>query len=756
MKLDKKDLFIFGAFLVLVLVFFAKFLTGEQVLAFKDLSRYFYPLRHFMVEQVRAGQWPLWNPYIFCGFPLLATLQIGFFYPLSLLYFILPFNLAFNYFTILHYLLAACFMYLLLRYYQLSRAAAFLGGLVFAFSGYLLSVSNMNTSLMAVVWLPLVLLVYDSLLKQRTFLKIAGLASLLALQFLGGEPTIVFVTVFLLVAYAIVFAASRQACLSGLLCLAGAGLIALGLTAVQLLPFLELAGYSDRVARTAYGLITMRSFPPRELINFIFPYFFGNQAVFGGMTETIIGKNFQDWLISPYLGILPLVLVFFAFAKRRKKAFFFLAAAVIALLLAFGKYTPLYYVIYLMPGFSLIRYPVKYLFLLNFSLVVLAAFGFERLMFLVAEQREHLGRLAGYLLWLLLGMLGVFLAGFFGRAAIFAFLARNYSPKLPAYFFELLAGMIEFNLLSFFFVVVYLFGLWLLLFLAAKDKIKRFAFAGLLILLTAADLFANGSTVAVPVAATVFSAVPPNYQILLKDKGLFRFFYTPELEKKNRYIAGEDYNDALLETKDNFTANWHMLDHFFDLCGYESVQPLELTAFYEEAFKQEKLTRNLPYLSRFNVKYIASERPLGSAFLKLLRSKNKYGLEVYLYQNLNVMPRAYVLYGNKGPEWSWTRVKFLKYSPNEILISARAEQEDARLFLSEAYYPGWQAFVDGKEAEIQRANDFFRSVRLPRGSHTVRFVYLPLSFRLGGLISLLTVLGLLAGGAYYYQKARQS
>lgn len=756
MKLDKIDVLVFGAFFVLVLAFFAKFLTGEQVLAFKDLSRYFYPLRYLMVEQARSGQWPLWNPYIFCGFPLLATLQIGFFYPLSLLYYVLPFNLAFNYFTIIHYFLAASFMYLLLRYFSLDKMASFLGGMVFAFSGYLLSVSNMNTSLMAVVWLPLVVLVFDSLLKQRTFLKIAGLGCLLALQFLGGEPTIIFVTLIFLLAYALVFGDSRQAGLRAVLGLAGAGMIALGLTAVQLLPFLELAKYSDRVARTAYGLVTMRSFPPRELINFIFPYFFGNQAVFGGMTETLIGKNFQDWLISPYFGILPLVFVWFAFARRRKQALFFLGTAAVALLLAFGKYTLLYRLIYLLPGFSMIRYPVKYLFLLNFSLVVLAAFGFERLMCLVTENREYLGRLARRLLWLVLGLLLVFLVGFFSRAAIFAFLAQNYSPKLPAYFFELLAGMIEFNLLSFFFVIMYLLGLWLLMFLAARDKIKRFAFAALLILLTAADLFANSSTVAVAVNASVFLTAPPNYQVLQKDKGLFRFFYTPELERKNRYIVGEDYNDALLETKDNFTANWHIPYQFYDFRGYESVKPMELYTFYEEAFKREKLMKNLPYLSRFNVKYIAAERPLRSAFLKLLRSKNKYGLEVYLYENLNVMPRAYVLYGNKGPEWSWTRVRIIKYSPNEVIISARAEQDDARLFLSDAYYPGWRAFVDNKEVKIQRANEFFRSVKLPHGLHTVRFVYSPLSFKLGGLISLLTLLGLAAGGIYNFKKARQS
>ena len=144
MKFNRNDWLICLVYLGLALLFFHRFLTAEQIFGFKDLSRYFYPLRYLMVEQVKAGYFPLWNPYIFCGYPLLATLQICFFYPLSFIYYVLPFDLAFNYYIILHYFLAACFMYFLLRHYELSRVASFLGGMVFAFSGYLLSVSNMS------------------------------------------------------------------------------------------------------------------------------------------------------------------------------------------------------------------------------------------------------------------------------------------------------------------------------------------------------------------------------------------------------------------------------------------------------------------------------------------------------------------------------------------------------------------------------------------------------------------------------------
>ncbi|MFH1683814.1 MAG: YfhO family protein [Candidatus Margulisiibacteriota bacterium] len=751
MRIEKNDLLACLAFFVLTLIFFLPFLKGSQIIAFKDLSRYFYPLRQLMVEQVKMGQFPLWNPYIFCGFPLLATLQICFFYPLSIIHYFLPYNLAFNYYTILHYFLAASFMYWLLRYFRLVRPAAFLGGIVFAFSGYLLSVSNMNTSLSSVIWLPLILIFFDRLLKDKSFANIAILGILLAVQFLGGEPTIIYVTLFFLLAYGGVFAGSWRAFGRSLLGLGLAGLTALGLVAVQLLPFLELAKYSDRVVRTAYEIVAFRSFPPRELINFIFPYFFGNPAQFGGFTETLVGKTFQDWLISPYLGVLPLVFVFMSFGKNKKAALFFAVTAVAALLLAFGKYTPIYRLVYLVPGVSMIRYPVKYLFLLTFCLAILSSFGFDWLLSCCREGREKLR----WLLRIFVPILGVmsllFVVVCFFRRQIFAFFASGYSANLPKYFFGLLASIIEFNLLTFFFIICYLLAFVLLLFFAYRQKIKVAIFALLLILLVTADLFANSSTIMVAVAADVFAQAPQTYKLLQRETGLYRFFYTPELEKGNRLILGEDYNDALFEAKDNLTANWHIPYHFFDFYGYESIKPMGLFKYYHENFKEEKTEKNLKFLSRYNVKYIAATKKLGTPFLKLLRHKRKYGLDVYLYENASALPRAYILYPNKPAESQWKKVEIVKYSSQEIIISAGL-RVDGRLFLSDSFYPGWKAYVDGTAAPIDQEAEYFRSVKLSPGKHLVRFVYDPLSFKIGALISLMTIFGLLWGGFISFRK----
>jgi hypothetical protein len=80
-------------------------------------------------------------------------------------------------------------------------------------------------------------------------------------------------------------------------------------------------------------------------------------------------------------------------------------------------------------------------------------------------------------------------------------------------------------------------------------------------------------------------------------------------------------------------------------------------------------------------------------------------------------------------------VRFLRTDPDAVRLEASAQQ-NAMLFLADMVYPGWKAYVDGKETPIYRANYIFRAIFVPAGQHTVEFVYQPRSFRLGLLITL--------------------
>ena len=68
------------------------------------------------------------------------------------------------------------------------------------------------------------------------------------------------------------------------------------------------------------------------------------------------------------------------------------------------------------------------------------------------------------------------------------------------------------------------------------------------------------------------------------------------------------------------------------------------------------------------------------------------------------------------------------------------------LVLSDMYYPGWKAFVDGEETKIYRADYTFRAIPLNAGTHQVEFVYDPISFKVGAGVTVLGILGCIGMG----------
>ena len=730
MRWDRKDLWAYGIYLLLTLVFFFRFLDGAESLGFKDLSRYFYPLRYLMVEQVKAGYFPLWNPYIFCGMPLLATLQIGFFYPLTILHYILPFDLAFNYFTILHYFLAACFTYQLLRHFGHSYSGSFLAGLIFAFSGYLVSMSSMNTSLASVIWLPLVILWWDKYLGSRQGRLVPGLIILLALMLLGGEPTIIYVTGWVLLFYALIFYKDR---FKNIAVLALTFLVVTLLVSAQLFPFLELLQQSDRAQLASFEFISMRSFPPREIMNFLLPFFFGNQLRAGSYSEILLGENLQDWLPSPYLGFFALFFAGWAVVvKPDRRKLFFAGAAGLSLILAFGKYTPLFFLLYkVIPGVSLIRYPVKYLFLASFSLAYLTGAGFEGLIKRVAEGKISKLLLSLVGLLVALGVVNIFSQIL--REPIFAWLRGLYPKDLPGFFVEELRLIFDFNLGSLLNLWCFILASALLLYLSARKMISQRIILICFVLLIFADLAAVNMPLCRPVSPEVYHQVTPNMEIMLKDKDIFRHFISLRVETLNRCLYGTDFDQAMLDNKDKLAANRLVPHHLYDLSGYESIVFMPSHEFIQ-GFRE-----NIDYklLSRSNVKYLAFNKPAANPRLKFLKHTRYFYDELYFYRDDNYKPRAYVEGGGAA--------KILKYSPLEVLIEADLKRSGT-LRLSDTYYPGWKAFVDGRETGILRADRVFRAVSLGPGRHLVRFVYDPLSFKLGLWISGLTMLGLFIFG----------
>ncbi len=313
----------------LALIFFSDVVFQNKIFIHRDLSRFFYPLREFSANEFLKFRIPLWDPYINCGSPHLAELQTCVFYPLSAIYLLFSYPQAFNYFIIIHILLAGLFTYILMREWGYSCYASFLSASVFMFSGYIISVINLLASLASVTWLPLIILFYGRALKKDWVKNSIITGIFMTLMFLGGEPVILYVTFFML---ALIRLRIKPIFL--------AITIFLGLASFQILPFIEFVKYSSR-GMMDFNEASMWSLPVYALLDLFFPYLSESDYIY---------KNYwvrQSWLLVYYMGIAAIIFTLIALkfdsTKRRRTIFYVLA---LGLALSFGRYTPVYYILY--------------------------------------------------------------------------------------------------------------------------------------------------------------------------------------------------------------------------------------------------------------------------------------------------------------------------------------------------------------------------------------------------------------------------
>ena len=180
------------------LLFFYDLFDGRYLLTERDLGPYFIPPRFFWVESIKMGDFPLWDPYQFSGHPFFANPQYGILYPFNGLFFILPFDVAFNSIIILHFFLGGFFTYLLLRDLKASSTGSIISGLIFMLSGYLLSVHSLLTILLSVIWTPLIMMIFRRSLVSRRFKDAFLTAIFITLSFLGGGIEVVYGNFFVL------------------------------------------------------------------------------------------------------------------------------------------------------------------------------------------------------------------------------------------------------------------------------------------------------------------------------------------------------------------------------------------------------------------------------------------------------------------------------------------------------------------------------------------------------------------------------
>ncbi len=353
-----------------------------------DLLAQFGPWRAFLRNQLALGHFPLWDPYLLGGQPFFADPQNMLLYPLNWLTlpFYLPMGLSLFFF--LHMVLAALGMHLWLKSLGLSQTACRLGALLFSLSGFFWLEIIHPPVLAAFAWLPWFFSRLERLAREPKPLNAFLAGFCFALLFLCGSFQVTVGALYGGAAYFLFryFQVNRILSLPDFRAFSLLALFFLwGAFPLlgQFIPTLEFARLSDRYTPGAQTekMNSKYSLSPATLGQFLFPRMALEED--GDMAVALQpGKDKSDFPMAADWGYLGAWVPFFLWGAWRggKKALpaFLSACAGLALLFCLGRFTPLHaFVSAVLPGFSLVRVPFRFLYLYVLAASALVSLGWD-------------------------------------------------------------------------------------------------------------------------------------------------------------------------------------------------------------------------------------------------------------------------------------------------------------------------------------------------------------------------------------------
>lgn len=353
----------------------------------RDLTLFAAPMKTYMLERLSSGELPLWTPYVSGGMPFLADPANQMFYPPNAVFFLFSsVGQGLSWFLILHHLFGMLAFAWFCQVLGISRSVAVWGGLAYGLTGYVLSITDNINFLPAVAWAPAALASFCAGQARASYACSALAAICLSMMVLAGDPlnAVITASVFMLLTMnAIVASAvSRKSWLRValnfptrhfLVTLGLAGLI----TAVQVLPAVELAGFSVRQSGLPYEEIAKWSFPFARLIELVQPFFFAsNYPTLDFLAKHLYPTMLEPWANSVYLGTIVAWLAVIGMVGTWRGNLVWLSFLVIALLMSFGGNAPYHrLVVENTPFLATQRYPEKLVFWVTLFATLFAAFG---------------------------------------------------------------------------------------------------------------------------------------------------------------------------------------------------------------------------------------------------------------------------------------------------------------------------------------------------------------------------------------------
>lgn len=695
---------------------------------------YSYSWLHFWIDSLWHGRVPLWDPYAFCGRPFAGEMLPSAYYPLHLLFLLAPFNrnglisprFYHEYFALTH-LLCAIFTFALIRELRLSRFAAFTGACCFSLSGMLVDMIWLPF-VEAGIWLPAIFLFLLRALRaeqaQNANLEAAFSGLCLGLSMLTGGLHFSIMQAIVVVTAVIYYGLSsplppalsrRSQWLRSAVILAIILAVAGGAAAVQLLPSYEYGRLSMRFIDggpfpAAQKIPYHRLHPgmwPQSIVTPLLPTGFGSK-IGGG----------ESW--STYIGVLPFFLAITAIWKCWNNLWvrYLTGLALMAFVYSLGELSPLHGVLYaLVPFLWIVRAASRFVYLASFALAILAAFGMDRLLDPAnASLSWHPAR--AILKWIAIA----FAAALF-VPAIFAQVSLDLWTSLSLLLILGSCGL-------FCYLTAHTAGPWV-----------RFLVATFIVFdLSAFNWGQQG----------IDQPSKPASQLeqIISLRGVANFLKAqPEVGRVRVDIAPEPNIGDVYEVQSAWGGGGTMLTDYSRLrVNHEDllnvrhiVRPASVadTRVPEYSDQGWKVYENpVAYPRAWVVHKVAMEASHDDVFHRIddsaINLHKVAVIEAPLPQSL-------------GPATETVEpVRFRSYEADRISLDVTADSPGL-LVLSELYYPGWRATVNGRPTGIYKVDGALRGILVPRGESRIAIEYIPLIFYAGGALSLATFTGVLTG-----------
>jgi hypothetical protein len=670
--------------------------------------------------------------------------------------------------------LAGLGMYILMIHLQFEPLIAFIAAISFALSCHFIGLIEIghNTKFRSIVYLPWIFWAIRLLHTKRNMLAFGLTALFLIGQIRENHPQIAYYTYIMIAIYWVVEGIGAlkekqtkpfiQFTVLLLLCC----LITLLAIAQPYLSIQEYGEYSIRGGAEGVGkeYATSWSFHPLEMLSFIIPDFFGG-----------VSPYYWGWMpftqTSMYMGI---VILFFAilalFCVKSRMIKFLGWLCLITLFFSFGKHFDALstFLLAYLPGFNKFRVPATILVLLQFAIVVLAAYGIQ---FTASANSgksflsKHIKKIfiAGIILFLLFAIVS-------SAFQQLSFMKTGESERYSAEQLNQLKLMRYDKLINDgYLALLFLIGTIGAIFLWLRKKISRPVFLILIALLSFTDLIRVNKRFLQKV--THYTNLEREFQttrldkFLLEDSDLFRIYPLASEFQMNKWayhhqtIGG--YHGAKLQRYEDIISNclnyeldyrvpinWNIVNMLnVKYLIFDQMIPLENLeyAFYDSQQKKTAIL-NKDSLPRA---WFVSEA-------KKIIEKEAIWKEL---NNRNFNPKQTAIVEQDIPQIETptaAEVQIIHHDLDNLILQTKNDSTSF-LVISEIYYPaGWNAYINGEPTDIYATNYILRGIVVPAGEHNIELKFQPKSYTLGILLSWIgisiTVLAILIGSLFFWRQ----